>query len=227
MQGRGLCVILLGPPGVGKGTQGVLLADALGWERLVTGDLLRAARRDGTELGRQAQGFMDAGNLVPDELMVALVEERLDQLPAARGVIFDGFPRTAAQAEALRGAGRSVDVVVLLEAADDVLVRRISGRRSCGACGRVYNVHFDPPASEDACDACGAALIHRGDDTPETVAHRLRVYREQTQPLVDYYESRVAVPVLRVDGEGRPEVVRAAVEAAVASQFGVGARKGT
>ncbi len=205
-----MVIILLGPPGVGKGTQGVLIAEAFGWERLVTGDLLRAARRAGTELGEQARSYMDRGDLVPDEIIVGLVTERLAVLDGDRGVIFDGFPRTIPQAEALAVAlprvGRGVDAVVLLEAPDEVLVQRIAGRRSCGECGRVYNVHFDPPQVEGRCDACGRELDHRDDDRPETVRHRLNVYREQTEPLVRHYEA-LSAPVLRVDGNRPPEVV--------------------
>ena len=224
IEDRGLTVILLGPPGVGKGTQGALLADSFGWERVVTGDLLRAARREGTELGKKAQVSMDEGDLVPDHLMVALVKERLERLPADRGVILDGFPRTVEQAEALAEAlptvGRSVDAVLLLKADDEVLVKRISGRRSCPQCGRVYNVHFDLPITEGICDECGARLDHRKDDASNTVRHRLKVYRELTQPLVDYYE-RGAGPVLRVDGEGSVGQVRRAVRGALTSHFEV------
>ena len=218
MQGRGLCVILLGPPGAGKGTQGLRLAEAFGWERLVTGDLLRAARRQGTEVGRRAERYMDAGELVPDDVMVALFEERLSRLPEGSSVLLDGFPRTVAQAEALSAAGLPTDAVVLLEVSDEVLVRRIGGRRSCDGCGRIYNVHFSPPASEGVCDGCGAALTHRRDDRPETVRRRLRVYLEQTEPVVDYYGVRG--PVVRVDGEGSPAEVQAALDAGLTACLG-------
>ncbi len=215
---RGLSVILLGPPGVGKGTQGAILADSFGWERIVTGDLLRAARREGTELGRKAQRYMDAGDLVPDGLIVALVRERLQQLPEDRGIVFDGFPRTVAQAEALAIAlpelGREIDAVLLLEAPDEVLVKRISGRRSCPQCGRVFNVHFDPPISEAICDECGARLDHRKDDQPETVRHRLAVYRRETEPLVEHYGRQLGA-VLRVDGVGSLDEVAAGVQRAL------------
>lgn len=222
---QGLVVILLGPPGVGKGTQGSLLADRLAWEHIATGDVLRAARREGTELGKKAQTYMDAGDLVPDSLMIELVRERLARLPGDRGVVFDGFPRTVAQADgledALRGIGRSVDGVLLLEAPDDVLVKRISGRRSCSQCGRVYNVHFDPPNTEGVCDECGTRLDHRKDDAPETVRHRLAVYREQTQPLVDHYE-RAAGGILRVDGIGSPDEVQDRIRDGLAASLEVG-----
>ncbi len=224
IEDRGLTVILLGPPGVGKGTQGALLADSFGWEHIATGDLLRAARREGTELGRKAQIFMDEGDLVPDQLIVALVKERLERLPDDRGVILDGFPRTMVQAEALAEVlppvGRSVDVVLLLEVGDEVLVKRISGRRSCSRCGRVYNVHFDLPITEGICNECGGRLDHRKDDTPDTVRHRIEVYHELTQPLVDYYKGG-AVSVLHVDGEGSVDQVRTVVQGALSSLLGV------
>jgi len=220
----GLVVVLLGPPGVGKGAQGAALAEWLSAERVVTGDLLRAARREGTELGKKAQAFMDAGDLVPDSLIVEMVRERLTELPVDRGLLFDGFPRTAVQAEAfgkvLAGMGRALDAVLLLEASDETLVRRIGGRRSCPQCGRVYNVHLDPPINEGICDECGAVLDHRKDDRPETVRHRLGVYREQTEPLIDYYE-KGPVPVLRVDGEGAIEDVRRDMQRALAERLEV------
>lgn len=220
----GTVLILLGPPGVGKGTQGAMLAEDLGWERIATGDLLRAARREGTDLGRKAQAYMDAGDLVPDDLIVELVRERLTALAHDRGVIFDGFPRTVPQAEALEpvlvDVGRTLDGVILFEAADDVLVKRISGRRSCPDCGRVYNVHFDPPATEGICDECGARLDHRKDDTADTVAHRLKVYREQTEPLVEYYE-KGAAPVVRIDGDDGLETVNRRTRRALAERTAV------
>lgn len=219
-----MVVILLGPPGVGKGTQGALLEEALDWERVATGDLLRNAVRQGSELGRKAQRYMEAGDLVPDSLIISLVRELLEGLPDERGVIFDGFPRTLAQAEALDEVlpevGRRVDGVILLEAPDDVLVKRVSGRRSCPGCGRVYNVHFDPPITEGICDGCGARLEHRKDDAPETVAHRLEVYRELTEPLVAYYDKGDA-PVLRVDGDRTVDEVTEEVRRILAAELGV------
>jgi adenylate kinase len=200
------------------------LAEWIGGERVVTGDLLRAARREGTELGKKAQAYMDAGDLVPDSLIVEMVREHLSKVPVDRGLLFDGFPRTVVQAEAfgkvLAGTGRALDGVVLLEAADETLVRRIGGRRSCPQCGRVYNVHLDPPISEGICDQCGAVLDHRKDDRPETVRHRLAVYREMTEPLIDYYE-KGTVPVLRVDGEGAIEDVRRDIQRALAERLDV------
>jgi adenylate kinase len=219
-----MVIILLGPPGVGKGTQGELLAETLEWDRLVTGDLLRAARRDGTETGNRAKAYMDRGDLVPDEVIVALVKERISSLPDDQEIIFDGFPRTVPQAEALDEvlpeSGRAIDAVVLLEAPDEVLVKRIGGRRSCSSCGRIYNVHFDPPEAGDTCDECGSELLHRSDDDPDTVRHRLEVYRAQTEPLVQYYESGDA-EVLRIDGNREPGEVQASIRSALASHLGI------
>jgi len=215
-----MVIILLGPPGVGKGTQGVLLSEAHGWERLVTGDLLRASRREGTELGERAREYMDRGDLVPDEVIIGLVGEKLRRLEQGQGVLFDGFPRTLPQARALGSAlpevGRRVDAVVLFEAPDDVLVKRIGGRRSCPECGRVYNVYFDAPASENVCDDCGGGLVHRSDDQPETVLHRLTVYREQTEPLVRHYEEE-ETPLLRIDADRSPVQVRDALSSELKS----------
>jgi adenylate kinase len=196
-----MVVILLGPPGVGKGTQAVRLAEELYAAHVSTGDLLRAARREGTPLGEQAQPFMDAGELVPDDLILGLVREHLADIEADTTVLFDGFPRTTAQATGLREVlselDRGVDGVVLFEAPDDTLVKRLSGRRSCPDCGAVYNVFFNPPGTEDTCDRCGGSLVHRADDNPETVGRRLEVYKEQTAPLVSFYDSSDA-PLNRV-----------------------------
>lgn len=198
-----MIVILLGPPGVGKGTQAKRLADDRGWRHVSTGDLLRAHRRDGTELGRKAQAFMDEGELVPDDVILGMVDAEIT-LDDVRGVVFDGFPRTVEQAEGLDrlldDTDRSVGLVVVLEADDEVLVKRLAGRRSCPECGAVYNVHFNPPETEDRCDRCGhEGLRHRADDRPETVRTRLEVYLEQTEPLIEYYGDHPA-PVERVDG---------------------------
>jgi adenylate kinase len=212
-----MVVILLGPPGVGKGTQGVLLSEALGWRRISTGDLLRDARREGTPLGRRAQEFMDAGELVPDQLILDLVRETVAALPSGQGIIFDGFPRTLAQAEALDEAlpqiGRRVDRVVVLDAPEEILVRRISGRRMSPA-GYVYNVYFNPPRVPGKCDHTGEDLEHRADDMEETVRRRLEVYRAQTEPLIRFYEKGDS-RVVRVDGDRGMEEVQADVLAAV------------
>lgn len=186
-----MVAILLGPPGVGKGTQAVRLVDDLGAQHVSTGDLLRAARREGTELGKLAQGFMDRGELVPDDLILDLVREHLDGLGAEVDVLFDGFPRTTDQAVGLDAVlariGRRVDVVVLFQAPDETLVKRLSGRRSCPKCGAVHNIYFNPPETEGSCDRCGAELVQRKDDQPDTVQRRLQVYADQTKPLVTFY----------------------------------------
>lgn len=212
-------VILLGPPGVGKGTQGVRLAEAIAGRHVATGDLLRAARREGTELGRRAQAYMDKGELVPDALIVDLVREVLGPLERSKAVVFDGFPRTVPQAEALDGAlgevGRKVGRVLALEADDEVLVKRMAGRRSCPQCGAVYNVHFSPPRAEGVCDRCGSPLVHRSDDAPDTVRHRLEVYRTETAPLIDFYERRAGL-VRRIDADRAVDEVQRDIREAVA-----------
>jgi adenylate kinase len=191
-----MVVVLLGPPGVGKGTQAVRLVDDLGAAHVSTGDLLRAARREGTELGTLAQGYMDRGELVPDDLILDLVREHLTTIEAGTDVVFDGFPRTTDQATGLdavlESAGRAVDAVVLFEASDETLVKRLSGRRSCPECGAVYNVYFNAPESEGTCDRCGGTLVQRADDQAETVGRRLQVYQEQTAPLVAFYDAHDA-----------------------------------
>ena len=213
-----MIVILLGPPGVGKGTQGKILCESQGFRHVATGDLLRAARRDGTELGRKAQEYMDAGELVPDEIIIGMVEELLASLSPEQGVVFDGFPRTVPQAEALAQVlerlDRQVDRVLVLTAPDEVLVKRVSGRRSCPSCATVFNVHFSPPAQDGVCDRCGESLTHRKDDTPDTVRNRLEVYRRQTAPLVEFYQQGAA-GVRDIDGDQPVAAVQADMAAAL------------
>lgn len=212
-------IILFGPPGAGKGTQGQLLAERRGLVRLSTGDLLRDALRDGTPLGREAKKFMDAGELVPDDVILGLVREIM-QDGGGRSFIFDGFPRTEAQAEGLSrlvdDLGRRIDAVIVLEVPDDTLVRRLSGRMWCSECGAVYNVHTDPPAKAGVCDACGGELIQRADDREETVRRRLDVYRAQTEPVLAWYE-RSGVSVVRLDGDRTVDAVQTDIESALAS----------
>jgi adenylate kinase len=205
-------LILFGPPGAGKGTQGALLAERFGLHRLSTGDMLREAVRAGTELGRRAQGIMASGELVPDDLILAMVREVMVSDVAARGVIFDGFPRTDAQAAGLdallEGLGRPLTAVVVLRADDDVIVRRLSGRRACTNCGAVYHVETDPPKQEGVCDNCGAALVLRPDDAPETIRRRLAVYREQTEPVLAHYRG-TGTRVHEIDGDRPIDTVQA------------------
>jgi adenylate kinase len=191
-------LILFGPPGAGKGTQGTMLASQFGLVKLSTGDLLRDAVRQGTPLGLEARGFMDAGELVPDSVILGLVREVMSRSGAyARepgqpgGFIFDGFPRTVAQADGLstlmRELGQRLDAILVLDVDDEELVRRLAGRISCPTCGRVYNRYTDPPRVEGVCDACGSSLVQREDDKEETVRRRLEVYRQQTEPLINWY----------------------------------------
>ncbi len=211
-------VILLGPPGVGKGTQGVLLADVHGMHRIVTGDLLRSARAEGTPLGLDAERSMDAGELVSDGIMNAMVKECLESLPDDRGVVFDGFPRTDVQATDLHSTlgelGRHIDHVIVLEADNDVLVRRIAGRRSCPECGCVFNVYLNPPEQEGLCDRDQSPLVHRADDEPETVRRRLEVYHELTEPLIAFYEQSDA-SVSYVPGDQPVEDVQSSIKSVI------------
>lgn len=196
-------LVLMGPPGAGKGTQGERLAEEHGVPRYATGDMLRAARREGTEMGRQAAEYMDAGELVPDEVILGIVREALDRPEAAGGFILDGFPRTLAQARGLdailAGRGESLDRVVYLDVPKEELVRRLSSRRVCSDCGAVTR----EGETGDACPAadCGGELVQREDDRPETVRRRLQVYREQTRPVLAWYRAS-DVPVEEVDGTG-------------------------
>lgn len=220
-----MVVVLLGPPGVGKGTQAVRLVDELAAAHVSTGDLLRAARREGTELGTLAQGFMDRGELVPDDLILDLVKEHLAGFDASTDVMFDGFPRTTDQAtgldRVLEASGRRVDAVVLFEAPDDVLVKRLSGRRSCPECGAVYNAYFSPPATEGVCDRCEGTLVHRADDEPETVQRRLQVYLDQTAPLIAFYEDHAA-GMTRISADRDVEEIYGEFRSAVKDSAGDG-----
>ena len=205
-------IILLGGPGSGKGTQAGFLTRHFGIPQISSGDMLRAAVREGTVLGRKAKGIMDAGELVPDDLIVAMVGERLARPDCADGFVLDGFPRTIPQAEALRGAGVVIDTVVEIDVDDDEIVLRMSGRRVHPASGRVYHVVHQPPQVEGRDDETGEALIQRDDDTEETVRTRLGVYREQTRPLVEFYRSfadRGELRYVRIDGTGGVDEVRA------------------
>ena len=183
-------LILLGAPGAGKGTQAEILCRRLGIPTISTGNILRAAIKDGTPTGLKAKSFIDAGALVPDEVIIGIVDERLAKADCKDGYILDGVPRTIAQAEALEKAGIKFDAVVSIEISEEEILRRMSGRRVCEACGSSYNVEAIPPRVEGICDNCGGKLIQRKDDTPETVRERLKVYHTETEPLVDFYAAR-------------------------------------
>jgi adenylate kinase len=216
-------LILLGPPGAGKGTQAGAIAQKYAIPQISTGDMLRAAVRAGTPLGVEARKFMDAGALVPDAVIIGLVKDRIREPDCARGFLFDGFPRTIAQAEAMKDAGVDLDYVVEIDAEDAEIVRRLSGRRVHPASGRTYHVDFQPPKVAGKDDVTGEPLIQRDDDREETVLKRLQVYQSQTRPLVDYYSSWAArgdarAPRYRkVSGVGSVERIRDSLLAALES----------
>jgi adenylate kinase len=186
-------LVLVGPPGAGKGTQAEFIAANESVPKISTGDIFRANVGQGTPLGREAKKYMDAGQLVPDEVTINMVRDRLAEPDAADGFLLDGFPRTVPQAEVLdemlAELGTSLDVVLELVVDDDEVVRRLSGRRTCRGCGKIWHVEFDPTTSESECDRCGGELFQRDDDKAETVSERLKVYADQTAPLVDYYSA--------------------------------------
>ena len=199
-------LVLLGPPGAGKGTQASALAARYSVPHISTGDILRDAVSGGTGLGRKAEGFMDRGELVPDDLVVAMVAERLEKEDCGRGWLLDGFPRSTGQAEALDGRlGGNSYLVVYFDAPEDVVVERLSGRRGCEDCGRIYHVKFNPPREESTCDRCGGRLSQRDDDTAETVRARLETYEERTAPLKERYEK--SGKLLAVDASGTPDEI--------------------
>jgi len=202
-------LILLGAPGAGKGTQAELLCQELGIPSISTGNILRAAIRDGTPTGRKAKSYMDAGQLVPDEVIIGIIGDRLAQEDCQKGAILDGVPRTIGQAEAIEKAGIRIDRVVAIEISEEEILRRMSGRRVCEACGASYNLEALPPKREGICDHCGGRLIQRKDDTPETVRERLKVYHKETAPLIGFYEERGLLK--RVAVSGTKEATNAAI----------------
>ena len=195
-------LILLGAPGAGKGTQADIICDHLKIPTISTGNILKEAVKNATELGLAAKAYMDAGNLVPDELVIGIIKERLSKDDCKNGFILDGFPRTVPQAEALDKMGIVIDRVIDIEVADADIERRLSGRRTCADCSATYHVVYNPPKDADRCDKCGGELIQRKDDKPETIKARLAVYHEQTEPLKDYYAAQGKLKIV----EGQEEL---------------------
>jgi adenylate kinase len=214
-----LNLVLLGPPGSGKGTQGERLQEDFHLPYYATGDILRAAVRDETELGPVAKQYMDRGDLVPDDVIVGVIGERIAQREAADGFILDGFPRTVVQADALDETlaelGRKLSAAILIEVGEEEVVRRLGGRRTCVKEGHIFHVEFDPPKNEGVCDVCGAQLEVRDDDKPEVIRHRLEQYREKTEPLIERYEN--AGILRRVDGDLPPDDVGDRIRALLAT----------
>jgi len=203
-------IVLLGAPGAGKGTQAELLVQWLNVPRVSSGDLFRAAIRENTRLGAEAQTYLAKGELVPDRLTIEMVAERLSQPDCAEGVILDGFPRTVKQAQALdeflEGSGRRIELVLYIRVSEDSLLKRLAGRWTCRNCGTVYHELFSPEKVKGVCDACGGALYQRADDTPETQKRRIQVYVEQTAPLIDYYRQQGTL--VEIDGEQSIQAVQ-------------------
>jgi adenylate kinase len=214
-----LNLVLLGPPGAGKGTQADRLQSDFQVPFISTGEMLRSNVKEGTDLGKEAKKFMDAGDLVPDELIVAMVAERLQEDDAQDGFILDGFPRNIEQAKALdkqlSELGRRVTAALLIDVDDDEVVRRLSGRRVCVKAGHNYHVEFDPPKHEDKCDQDGSRLVQRDDDKPEVIKNRLKVYHENTEPLIDYYDEHGLMR--RIDGTRPPAEVHDHIRAVIAT----------
>lgn len=196
-------LILLGAPGAGKGTQAEIISDKYNIPTISTGNIIRAALKNGTEMGLKAKSYIDAGNLVPDDVVIGIIKERLSESDCANGYILDGFPRTIPQAEALDSLGFAIDAALSIEVADEEIVKRMSGRRVCEKCGASYHTEYKKPAKDGVCNLCDGALVIRKDDEPETVKNRLNVYHEQTEPLKDYYRS--CGKLLTVEGQDKVE----------------------
>lgn len=211
--------ILLGPPGCGKGTQAKILIDMYGVPQIATGDILREALKKGTPLGVQAQSYMDKGQLVPDDLVIQIIEERLKQADCGSGFILDGFPRTIAQAEALdktlTGMGLTLEYVFNIDVGDEELVKRLTGRRICKSCGASYHLAFNPPREDGRCDACQGELYQRDDDKEETIRNRLKVYQAQTAPLIQFYQEQNILS--SINGVGSIDQITARLKAAVSA----------
>jgi adenylate kinase len=214
-----LNLILFGPPGAGKGTQAERLRQDFQLPYIATGDMLRANVKDGTELGIKAKSFMDAGDLVPDDVIVEMAQDRLEQADAQDGFLLDGFPRTTEQADALGAMldrlHRQITAVLLIEVSDEEVIRRLSGRRVCVKAGHNYHVEFDPPKHEGVCDQDGSRLVQRDDDKPEVIEHRLAVYHEKTKQLVEYYDNQGLLR--RIDGTRPPADVHDHIRAVIAT----------
>lgn len=210
-------LILLGGPGAGKGTQANLIKEKYQIPQISTGDMLRAAVKAGTDLGKEAKKFMDAGGLVPDEVIIGLVKERIQEADCAKGFLFDGFPRTIPQADAMKEAGVAIDAVVDINVPDEEIIKRMSGRRAHLASGRTYHIVFNPPKVEGKDDETGEPLVQRDDDKEEVVKKRLDVYHDQTEPLIGYYKDwegtgeATAPKYVRIEGVGKVEEIRDAV----------------
>ena len=206
-------LVLLGPPGAGKGTQAKMMIEKYQIPQISTGDILRQAVKDGTPLGKEAKTYMDQGELVPDELIINLVKERIKAGDCKEGYIFDGFPRTVAQAEALdnvlEGLSTKLDAVVSINVPEDEVVKRLSGRRTCKSCGTLYHVIYNSPTKEGICDKCGGELFQRDDDNETTIRQRLSVYQEQTSPLIEYYSEQGLVKA--IPGTGEPQEIFTAI----------------
>ncbi len=210
-------IILIGPPGAGKGTQAKRMIDRLGVPQVSTGDMFRAAVKEGSPMGLKAKEYMDKGALVPDEVVIGVVAERFQKPDCKKGFILDGFPRTLDQAKALDGLlgkmGSKLDHVVVIEVPDDYLVERLTGRRTCKGCGYMHHIKFDPPKKDGVCDKCSGELYQRDDDQETTIRQRLQTYHDQTSPLIDYYSKKAIVR--KIDGTKSMEDVQGAIKTAI------------